>query len=99
MADEPRNIIINSKQLISAVVALIGVIVTLSLAVWRHESNQDKKISDNYHSTEANKKEIQSLKMHWNDDVDEIKDILKETNKTQTEIRDGLIRLEEKVKK
>lgn len=96
---ENRNIVVNGKQLMGGLVSLIAVIVSLTLAIWKHEISQEARINSNYHNIEANEKDIKTLQQNWNKDMKEIKEILMQTNKTQTEIRDGLIRLEEKVKK
>lgn len=85
---------VSYKQAFSGMLALAGILITLSLSIWAHEKSQDQKIEENASGVQAAIQKASGLK----EDISEIKTLLKTQIDLDTDTRERVIRIEEKVK-
>jgi len=85
---------VSYKQAFTGMIALAGILITLGLAIWGHEQNQNRKIEKNSSEIKEVRQKLDSLK----EDIKEIKTMLKTQISLGTDTRERVIRIEEKIK-
>jgi hypothetical protein len=89
---------VSYKQAFTAMLAAAGIFITIGLSVgvsiWGHEKSQDEAI----HANKASANEAIRLSNNVKEDVSEIKTLIKTQNQINTDTRERVIIINEKLK-